>query len=60
MKWYEKEKEHLTVNERHMLLGSVPPHDDDDPNFKVPPDFDFGTIPPLFVGGSAAPKPSGK
>jgi hypothetical protein len=60
MKWYEKEKEHLTVSELHMSLGLDPPHDEDDPNFRLPPDFDFARVAPLFVGASASPGRKGK
>ena len=57
MKWYEKEKDCLTVNGRHMTLGFVPPHGEDDRNFRWM--LDFETFPPLFTGPSAIPERNG-
>jgi hypothetical protein len=47
MRWYKKEREHLDLNPLHQLTGPIPPHYDDDPDYKWLLRFD--KMPPLFV-----------
>jgi hypothetical protein len=58
MQWYKRERGHLMLNPRHVLMGAIPPHEENDPNFKWLLQYD--KMPPLFVERGRAGKKTGQ
>jgi hypothetical protein len=59
MRWYEKEKGNLIVNENSRLRGGALPYDENDPDYRLVMQR-YEKIPPLFVEKSSVPERKGK
>ena len=55
MRWYQKEKGHLIVNQGYPPRGAMPLYDEDDPLYKTLM-LQYDKTPPLFLETPSGPE----